>query len=205
MNELSLEQKKQLDSWASQRDAILVDISNKRTEKEALIKTNKDLASSNTEIANKIEQSIGRLLELEKKEEERAKLTTSEIALLISQKSKLEGDVSLLNHNVAILLDSKEALFDDIERIRKIHEAVFSRTSEIERIVGETITINSTNAREIVSILAQAGAELKKVIDIGSENVVLTQRLVAEIPKVVVDLHRDVIERKKIGRANLTK
>ena len=58
---LTPEQTKQLASWVGQRDLILVDIGNKKTEQENLTKTNSELAVSNTEIQNKIQQSDGRL------------------------------------------------------------------------------------------------------------------------------------------------
>ncbi len=200
MNDLTPEQKKQLDSWASQRDAILNDIAINRTESEKLIEKNKELASSNTDISDRIQQSIGRLYELEKKEDERADLVRPENFTLIALKSHLQAEVSSLRSEIEKLNISKNNLHSDIESITKVHQAVFSRASDIERIVSETTIINSSNAREIKNILSEAGIELKKIIDVGSQNVAVTNRLISEVPKMIVDIHRDVIERKKINR-----
>ncbi len=200
---LTPEQKKQLVSWVSQRDLILFDITNKKTEQEKLIAENKNLASSNTEIANKIQQSIGRLEELTKKEDERVKLISVECSSAITVKSVLQSEISSLKAEVEVLSESKQNLHDDIASITKIHEAVFARASEIERIISETVKLNSTNAFEIKNILIEAATELKKVIDIGAENVAVTNRTIAEIPKIIVDIHRDVIERRKAARAKL--
>jgi len=67
MSEITPEQQKQLDSWAIQRDTILKEISDANTEKDNLTKGNIILAESNTEISNKVQQSVGRLEELDKK------------------------------------------------------------------------------------------------------------------------------------------
>ncbi len=202
---LTPEQNKQLTSWASQRDAILIDIGNKKTESEKLTVTNHQLADSNTDISNKIQQSIGRLQELDRQEVNRVAFVLKDVASLDEQKSILQTEVSNLEEKIDELEEKKESLKTDIESITKIHEAVFSRTSEIERIVSETVKINSTNAHDIKTILVEAGIELKKIIDIGRENVEVTNRAINQIPKMIVDIHRDVVERKKAARIKLPK
>ncbi len=202
-SQLTPEQKRQLDSWAAQRDSILRDIGEKKTESEKLTVTNVQLAASNTEISNKIQQSIGRLEELDKQEAKRTAFTTLENANLNVEKSILQTEVSSLKSEISSLSTIKEGLKSDIESVTKVHEAVFSRASEIERIVGETVKLNSTNASEIKTILGDAGIELKKIIDIGRENVEVTNQAILKLPKIVVDLHRNVIERQKIPRAKI--
>ncbi len=202
-SQLTPEQKRQLDSWAAQRDSILRDIGEKKTESEKLTVTNVQLAASNTEISNKIQQSIGRLEELDKQEAKRTAFTTLENANLNVEKSILQTEVSSLKSEISSLSTIKEGLKSDIESVTKVHEAVFSRASEIERIVGETVKLNSTNASEIKTILVDAGIELKKIIDIGRENVEVTNQAILKLPKIVVDLHRSVIEKQKIPRAKI--
>jgi uncharacterized protein (DUF3084 family) len=200
---LTAEQKKQLASWVVQRDSILVDIGAKKTENEKLTATNLDFAASNTEISNKIQQSIGRLAELDRVEDARAKLMTCENADLTIQKSTLQAEVSALQSEVASLTATKIGLNADIASVIKIHEAVFTRANDIERIITETVNLSASNAREVKNILTEAGDELKKVIDIGKENVEVTNRAIQQIPQMIVDIHKDVIERKKAARAKL--
>ncbi len=197
---LTREQEKQLVSWVSERDLILLDIANKKTESEKLTITNKNLASSNTEIADRIQQSLGRLEELEKKEKERALLVIAEIAGLSAEKSTLQTQISELKKEILSLKENKNLLTEDIIILTKVQETLSIRANQIEKVITETVTINSSNAREIKNILVEAGIELKKMIDIGSENVAVTNKLVAEIPKIIVDIHRDVLERKKINK-----
>lgn len=199
-NALTPEQQKQINSWVSQRDSILLDIANKKTENESLTVKNKELASSNTEISNKIQQSIGRLQELDRQEINRVTFVLRDVVKLDEDKSVLQTELVSLKEEINILEDKKKSLHDDIAVITKVHEAVFARSSDIERIVSETVRINSVNSLETKNILAEAGNELKKIIDIGSQNVAMTKNLVAEIPKMIVDIHRDVIERKKFNK-----
>ncbi len=201
---LTPEQKNQLSSWVVQRDSILLDIANKKTESEKLTLLNKNLASSYTEISDRIQQSIGRLEELEKKEKERVFLIVPEIGDLSAEKGVLQTQVSGLKKEIAALKDTKDILTEGIITLTKTHDILFSRSSDIERIISETVTINSASSREVKNILVEAGIELKKIIDISSENVGVMNRLIAEIPKIIVDLHRDVLERKKINKHKIS-
>ncbi len=196
------EQNKQLASWAGERDAILKVIGEKKTETETLTKTNNALADSNTEIANRIQQSIGRLEELDRQEINRATFVLKDVAALEDKKSILQTEVSDLLADIESLKKNKEEINKDIESITKTYESVFARAGEIERIVGNTATMSSTNAREISNILVEAKNTLKEVIEIGIKNVEMTNRTINQIPKIIVDIHRDVVERKKALRAN---
>lgn len=195
------EQNKQLASWAAERDAILTDIGNKKTEKEKLTTEVKDLAESKTLISNDIQRSIGRLEELDRQEINRATFVLRDVADLDERKSVLQTEISSLEKEIDILTDKKDDLNADVEVISKVYESIFSRASEMERIISGTVKISSTNASDIKAILVDAGIELKKIIDIGQKNVEVTNRIINEIPKIIVDIHRDVIERRKIPRA----
>lgn len=203
MNPLLPEQQKQIDSWVSQRDSILLDISIKREESAKLIERNKELASSNTEIADKIQQSEGRLIELSKKETEMAGFTTIENSELKTEKSKLEEEVYRLKISESHLILRKEELNADIEAITKIHQSVFKHVGVIEQIVGETVKINSQNAREIKNILVEAGNELIKIIEVAEKNVEVTNRAIVEIPQIILDLHKSVLERRIINKRKI--
>jgi len=203
MNPLLPEQQKQIDSWVSQRDSILLDISIKREESAKLIERNKELASSNTEIADKIQQSEGRLIELSKKETEMAGFTTIENSELKTEKSKLEEEVYRLKISESHLILRKEELNADIEAITKIHGSVFKHVGVIEQIVGETVKINSQNAREIKNILVEAGNELIKIIEVAEKNVEVTNRAIVEIPQIILDLHKSVLERRIINKRKI--
>lgn len=197
---LTPEQSKQLGVWAAQRDAILKVIADKTVERDGLIKSNKDLAASNTEISNKIQQGIGRLEEIGKREQERSSLIPKDIAALEAKKSVLQTEESALLADIKALEDKKSNLNKDIENGSKVLKTIFARAGEIEKVIGETVKINETNAREIVSILGDAKERLREVVELGDKNVEKTNKVINDLPKIVVDLHRDVVERRRKPR-----
>ena len=200
MEELTPEQKKQLGAWVVQRDAILKSIAEKRDEEQKLIVNLKNLAESQTDLLNRIQQSIGRIEELKKKEEEFGTLTTSENAGLRVIKSQLQTEITGHRTEIEALKETKLVLTESIAVLTNLHDKVFDKVNGLESIVGGTVKIASENATEINNILITAGAELQKIIDISEKNVEKTNQLILEIPKIVVDLHRDVLQRKIIAR-----
>ena len=75
-NFMDPEQTKQLEGWATQRDAILRDIAVLDGEKEIKTKQNKELGQSNQEIEIKVHQAEGRIIALEQEEEKRKNLVS---------------------------------------------------------------------------------------------------------------------------------
>ncbi len=203
-NTLSPEQKKQLASWSGQRDSILLEIANKKTELDKLVLENKDLAFFNSEITKRIQQSEGRLSEMQKREEERLITTTVQNADLESRKSRLQSEVSHLEWEIEFLSEKKKDIQEDISSLSKIHDSAFSRAGEIENVVSQTVALNASNAREIVGILTDAGSELKRVIEAGARNVEVTNKAISDIPKIIVDLHKDVLERRRMSRHKIS-
>lgn len=195
---LTLEQKEQLNSWVSQRDIILLDISSKRVEQEQLIVVNKNLSDSNTEIANKVQQSIGRFEELEKKEKERGLLIIPEIAELSIEKSVLQTQISDIRKEMILLEDKKSNLLRDIENLSAIHDKVFEKVNGLEALVENIVAVNSENTTKINNILIAAGTELQRITAIAAINVDKTNMVIMELPKMMVDIHQDILERKMI-------
>ncbi len=195
-NELTPEQNKQLSAWVVQRDSILKEIAINREENEGLKLSNKNLAASNTEIANKIQQSIGRLDEMEKKEEEFNTLTRVENIDLVAQNSSLQTANSCLVKENVLLQDKKESLIGDIKVLSDVHEKVFDKVNGLESLVGGITKISSENATEIHNTLIMAGEELKKIIQISKENVDKTNAVIHELPPIIFNLQRDILERK---------
>ncbi len=197
---LTPEQNKQLDSWASQRDSLLLDIANKRSEIELLTATNNNLASSNTEISEKVQQSIGRLEELDKKDKERATLISQEIVDLISEKSVLQTEISGLKTEILTHEDKKQSILRDILSLSLLHDKVFEKVNGLESMIGGIVTVSSENATRTNNILIDAATALQKMIDINDQNVAKTNAVIYELPKMIMDLQIDIIERKTLNK-----
>ena len=200
MSELTPEQKKQLGAWVVQRDAILQSISEKRVEEQGLIESVKNLCATQSEVHDEIERSKGRLEELQKKEAEFGSLTTVENAALREEKSRLQTEISGFENSLVLLKGTELDVKENINILTGLFDRLFDKTNGLESLIGGIVKVASDNATEVKNILISAGAELKKVIDIGERNVDKTNRLIGDIPKLIVDIHRDVIERKVIAR-----
>lgn len=198
--EITPEQKQQLDSWSKQRDAILGEISVLRIESEKLIKNNENLAAANTDIQEKINQSLGRLDEMTKKEEEFGTLTDVKIVELSSQKAVLESKIEDLNRTVILLERQKDSLENTIRSLTDVSEKVFSQTSSLEKNVEDARKISSENLTETNNLLIALKGEFQKLIDINAENVKRTNVVINDLPRIIFDLQKNILERRTINK-----
>lgn len=195
-----MEQTKQLDSWAAKRDSILGEIAVLRTEKEKEKTEVTNLAQSKTSIYNDIQQGIGRLEEIKKQEAERASLLPKEISDLEVKKTGLETNVTALQGDVKELEEKKSSLLRDVANITAFHDHVHEKALGLENIVATNLGLSDENSKKFIEILNTAGLELQRVIDIGEQNVEKTNKMIGEIPKMIVEMHRGIIERRNINK-----
>lgn len=200
MDELSQDQKAQLSSWASQRDILLADIANLKDEKQKLVIGNNQLAESNTDIVDRINQNIGRLTELDKKEEEYEKIVSAEIANLLPKKTELQAEISNLKKEVDFYISQKDSLLDLIMKLTSIHNKLSENALHTEKMIGHVTEVNSSNVREVESLLITIKNEVKKIIDLNAENVDKTNKVITELPRIIFDLQRDILERKHFNK-----
>jgi chromosome segregation ATPase len=198
------EQTKQLASWVGQRDLILVDISNLRTEKEGLTKTNLELAESNTEIQNKIQQSVGRLEELEKKEKEVGQKVSAENAVLGMQKTQLETQLEYLKKEIGLLECERITLIGMFGDLKNVHTDILGNANEMNKTVGENVKLNSQSTVEIKNLLVEIKGELQKIHDVNEQNVSKTNVVINDLPRIIFDLQKDIAERKKFNKVKLS-
>jgi chromosome segregation ATPase len=197
------EQTKQLASWVSQRDLILVDISNLRTEQEKLTKTNLELAGSNTEIQNKIQQSVGRLQELYDREKDVVKNVSVELSGLRVEKTQLETKIEDLSKEIGFLTTHKNDLVELTDKLLTAHDVVTHNALSIDKVAGDAVKVNSDNVREIERLLATMKEELKKTIDVNEQNVSKTNVVINDLPRIIFDLQKDIAERKKFNKVKI--
>ena len=196
--EISPEQKGQLNSWAAKRDSLLSDIAVLTTEKENLTKKNLDLAASNTDIETRINQSKGRLEELEKKEMEFSGKVSSEIDSLTTQKSALESSIEGLRREIITLQTSKNLLMDTITTVKDIYERVFNRAEVLDKVVDHVTTVSRQNLKDAESLISTLKDSVQEVVDINTENVEKAQLVIDQLPRALFDLQRpSVIKAEK--------
>ena len=198
--EFSPEQKNNLSSWAGQRDAILLDIANQRTEQEKLKLTNKSLAESNTEIQDKINVGLGRLEELDKKEKLYEEIISTNLSDSLVQKSQLQSEITGLKNEIGLLFSQKETLVDLILNLTSIHNKLSESAVETEKMIGAVTQVNSDNAKELQNLLIEVKNQVKQIIDVNESNVAKTNVVINDLPKIIFDLQRELFERKQFNK-----
>lgn len=195
---LTPEQNQQMDSWVAQRDAILLSISTNREVNDGLVKSNKALAESNTELHDKINVSIGRLEEIEKQEKERASLTSKEIETLSTEKGILQAELVGLKAEIAALVPQKTTLVEDIKNAKDTYDRVFDRVTVLDKVVEHVTAVSAENIKEINSVVITLKSSVQEVIDTNTLNVDKANHMITELPRIFFALQRQVPVKKTI-------
>ena len=161
MDSFTPEQDKQLKTWASERDTILSEIAVARDQNLILSLKNKNLSISITDIEDRIQQSVGRMKELDDREKLYEDIISEHLSILGSRKVKIESELSFLNKDLTSLKETKEALLKDIEVLQKIHDKVFARASVLDQVVDHVTRVNSKNIDDVNILIAN----LKEVLN----------------------------------------
>ncbi len=200
MNELSPEQNKQLDSWASQRDSILLEIAAKKSESERLDVINKNLSDSNTEIENRIIKSEGRIQELVKKEEEFASRVSIPISKLISEKSQLQSENSVLLRERDSLMSQKENLAKDIVLAMQTYDLIHDKSILLEKMVEGVTRISSENLNVLDSFVGKLQVKISEILDVSTKNLDAHTVILNKIPELFVELRKKTLDRDIINK-----
>ena len=185
-----------LKSWAEQRDAILLDIANKRIEQKNITDVVNGLSASASDIQKRIIESNVRLEELNKKEKEMAQKLSSEVADLQVRKTTIENMIPGLMSEVRNLTERRTELTDTIETLMKLHDRVFFRTTQLDVVVDHVVKINQKNDADVNIMLSNLKKAIQEIVDI-SERTIHNANLVSDkLPQTFFDLQRQHLTRK---------
>ncbi len=193
--EITPDQKKQLKSWADQRDEILASIEVARTEFGTLTTRNVELANSNTEIETKIYKAEGRLTEMNVREAEYEVIVAAEIVDLEKNKTRLESVVSSLEMNLVILEGRKLSVENALTAMVNAHDKIFARAEGLNKIISEAMTKNVDGLHEVQTIIEDVKKTGAAVVAANTHNVEVTNRVSVEIPRLLVEARRITMER----------
>ena len=188
--EINPEQKAHLNSWAGQRDAILLEISGLKTDKADLQKVNIELLNSNKDVEDRMNVVKGRIEELQIKEKELPEKILKEIASLQSQKSTLEAEIPLLKGTIKILSEHKDSLEKEVASELKTFESIKGNALSLEKDVSHVTEVSEANEKRITSISENLIENLEKIVEVNKKNVEETNYVLDKLPKMMVDLQR---------------
>lgn len=203
--ELTLQQKKELDSWSTKRDSILKEIGVISTQLEEKNKKSIELSESNTEIEIRINQGKGRLIEIEEKEKERSKLISKEVSDLQIEKSTLQVEVSSLKKEVGGLKSEKGVLIEVIDSLKKVHSDIFTKANGLDKIVEQVNRMTATNISDFKLFFEELKNTVQSVIDGNKKVISETNIMVQKVPKILrevttpVRIIRPILNKKRLA------
>lgn len=192
------EQEAQLKAWASERDAVLSEIAILRDEKEKLTKSNQEASASYSEILTKVQQSIGRMEELDLKEKEWEVIMSNEVADLRVEETKIEDKLTDLKTQVAIYESKKETLVKDIELLLVMYDQHYGHAQNLDKVIDRVVRISQENMDKLNIFVKGLEPEVQKLFNLVETNVVKTNYVINELPQIYFDLKRKSLTREKI-------
>ena len=192
------EQEAQLKTWASERDAVLSEISTLTDQRDKLIKYNQEASASYTEIITKIQQSIGRMEELDLKEKDWETIMSNEVADFRVERTKLEVQLIDLKKEVAIYESKKETLVKDIELLLVMYDQHYGHAQNLDKVIDRVVRISQENMDKLNIFVKGLEPEVQKLFDLVETNVGKTNYVINELPQIYFDLKRKSLTREKI-------
>jgi predicted nucleic acid-binding Zn-ribbon protein len=198
MEEITPEQKAYLATFAGRRDAALLEISNLQIAQEKIEKTNKELAKSCSDTEVRMNQIIGRIEELQKKEAELPLLVSKEIASLQSQKTCLETEIMNLSKLVEVLTVQKTSLEKDVSSALATFTALKDKAISLDAIVDHVKRVSGDNERDINSLVSNLKSSLEEIIEVNKKNVFETNVVIDKLPRMLVEIQKKGLISKKL-------
>ena len=190
MEEITPEQKSQLKTWAGQRDTLLSEISNLQTAKEKLVTSNKEMAEAHSNMNDNMNQVIGRIEELKKKEAELPLLISKEIASLQARKTCLETEITNLSKLVEVLTVQKTSLEKDVSSALATFTVVKDEAITLDGIVDHVTRVSKNNVTLIDGIVSKLARSLEEIIEVNKKNVSETNVVIDKLPRMLVEAQK---------------
>jgi uncharacterized protein (DUF3084 family) len=197
MDELTSEQKTQLETWAGQRDAFLSELSTLQTASEGLQSKNKDLANSNTAIEHHMCEVQGRIEELKIRESELFSVIPKEVAFLESNKAVLQAEVSMLEKLIVTLTSQKESLENDIVLELATFNTIECEALLLDKVVDRVTTVSQSNINKIDLLVANLATSLEEIIEVNRKNVFETNVVIEKLPAMIMEAQKHGLIKNK--------
>jgi len=192
MEQISLSQKKQTEAWATRRDEKLREISLLDIEIEAKTKKNSELGESNKEVEGQINNLLGRLAELERKEKERELLVSKEVIELESRKSTLVSEIYSLEKNKTLLENEEKKKVVTLESLSSIFDVLNRKIS----IASSTASSVFESGQKYSVLYKEYFDNLKGSVDalivVNKDNTEQTKIILDKLPRFIFELQKPI-------------
>ena len=196
--EITPEQKNMLNTWVEQRDSALLEISSLKTEKETLLKNNREISNSSSEIQTRMNVNLGRIEELKIKESELPKLIRKDISELQNIKTNLQTETSNLLKENESLSSKKTSLKEDIDFSLATLDSLYGKAGKLEKVIGHVTQISTKNESMVQTSMKAVKEGLEELVKKNKEVVKSTDLILEELPKVFLEIQRKSLVRQII-------
>lgn len=196
MDQISLNQNKEIETWTKKRDDLLGEISILTTEKEQLKKGNISLGASSTDLQSQIDKAKGRLIELDKNEHEYKNKISKEVSDLKVEKAKLDFEVPILRKEIVELRVEEKSTLENLTALALVQERVFNRTDLLNEIIEKVTQVSKKNISDIDTFIENLKISITKLIKTNENNIEKTNIVIERLPKVLFELRRPQVIRK---------
>ena len=198
MEEITPEQKAYLATFAGRRDAALLEISNLQISKEKLEREVKEKVEASLDAETRMNQILGRIVELKKKEAELPLLISKEIAGLQIQKNILDNTIINFTEIVKILSEQKTSLEKDVSSALATFNTIKDETLLLDKVVDHVTKVSLDNTRDINMIVADLKKSLEEIIAVNRKNVLETNVVIDKLPRMLVEAQKHGLISKKL-------
>lgn len=165
--EISIPQQQNLQSFAEQRDTLLSEISQKRSELEIITKTTSELEAHNSSLNKDILQKEKAIELMESFEEERSLLISQNLSGLITKYQTLNEVIPLLEKQVETLNSEIDIKTKQLTAFTETMDYQIKQVKGLDEVVRNTVRINTDNISELNHFIvgARNSVEGLSVID----------------------------------------
>lgn len=197
MNNHTPAQLKAIQTWTDQRDALLKEIGELSTERDAIAKKNIEGAAALTDVNLQIADARGRLTVLTELEETRKNSVSIEVAELEARKSRLEGECVAKEEALKVLGIRQDESMQSIRTLVLAHDKMSDQATIVDQVVGQVIEKSKTALSEIGTTMGEIRIVALEVIEKGNANVQQTGIILEKLPKYVFELQRPIPVRRQ--------
>ena len=187
---MTTEQKENLVTWAQQRDALLLEISNLKTESETLQRRNRESAEARADTEVQMHIIQGRIIELKNSEADLLPLISQEISTLEIKKGKLEAEIPILFKIVKDLNYQKDVAKDDVACELATFESLRGQALNLGKVIEQVTTVSTSNTKKIDTLVLNLGISLEEIIAVNKKNVTETNFVIEKLPAMMLELQK---------------
>lgn len=162
MNEIGFEQVKALQSFAEQRDALMLEKSNLQSQVDVLKKQALELQKKNSDLNAEIAAKNAVIKQMEDYEEERSLLVSQELAFLSKKHAELSTSVPSLEKRSESLNKEIESKTAFLVEINKNIEYQTRQIKGLDELVRDTVRVNQENTMDLNHLVAKFRKQLSK-------------------------------------------